>query len=208
MRPVIILLAILGILSVAPAASAQNLLKDSGFESPVIPAGSFSETFTAQQRIGAWTVIGNFVLSGAVTLVSGSYQQDGLTFNAHSGNQYLDLGPATYNNSGASGVETEQGVAQTAATTPGANYILSFWLGSVYDTINGISDMSMVDVYINGYRTASMIETGKSGSKKQIWHQYSVTFTASSSETTVMLMNGPQFIQNDAIDDVELVPAQ
>jgi hypothetical protein len=66
----------------------------------------------------------------------------------------------------------------------------------------------MVDVYINGYHTASMIESGKVGSKKQIWKQYSVTFTASSNLTTITLLNGPQFLDNNAIDDVELVPAQ
>src|ERR1700733_10017694 len=102
----------LGVFSFATTANAQNLLKDSGFESPVIPAGSFFATFTPQQRIGAWTVVGNFVTYGSISLVSGSYQQDGLTFNAHSGKQYLEIGYPQFGN-GPAQIVAEQGVAQT-----------------------------------------------------------------------------------------------
>jgi hypothetical protein len=198
----------LAVLVAFPAiANAQNLIRDSGFESPTIPSGSFSETFTPQQPMGAWTVVGSNTMGNGVSLVNGSYEQDGIRFNAHSGHQYLDLGPGTYSG-GSGGSASEQGVSQKVATSPGTSYILSFWLGSVYDTINSISNLSMVDVYINGYRSGSMIETGTPGSKKQVWHQYSITFTASTSETTLTFLNGTGFEQNDALDDVELVPAQ
>ncbi len=177
-------------------ANAQNLLKNSSFETPVVAEGTFFNGFAPGHNIGAWTVVGSASNLGGVTLVSGAYQTDGITFNAHSGKQYLNLDWGY-----------TAGVEQTVTTTTGANYILTFWLGSAYPT-NGFADLSMVDVYINGYRTASMIQIGKVGSTKQIWKQYSVTLTASSNQTTITLLNGTQFAVNDAIDDVKLVPAQ
>jgi len=198
--------------AISSAANAQNLLKDSGFESPAVPAGSFSSYFVPGQKIGAWDIVSSTPTGPGVTLVNGSFQADGITFNAHTGKQYLNLNEGQYfeGSDGGGVCQCEQGVEQTVMTTTGANYILTFWLGSVYDptTVAGYADMSMVDVYINGYRAASMVESGKPHSKRQIWNQYSVTFTASSNLTKITLLNGTQWFQNDAIDDVELLPAQ
>jgi hypothetical protein len=72
------------------AATAQNLLKDSSFETPVIAEGSLLNVYPGQ-KIGAWNVVGSSPSFNWVTLVSGTYPADGITFNAHSGKQYLSL---------------------------------------------------------------------------------------------------------------------
>ena len=69
------------------ASAAANLIKNGGFEKPVVPAGGFQDFATGQSFTG-WTVSG---ATGRVSVVSGTFQSQGFTFNAKAGAQWIDL---------------------------------------------------------------------------------------------------------------------
>lgn len=113
MRKCLVILAGMMVVAVAMPATAFagtpkvmgagiNLMKNGGFEKPVVAAGSFAE-FTTGQTFKHWTVVG---ASGNVAVVSGTFTQAGFSFPAQSGNQWLDL-------TGTSNTPT--GVSQTVA---------------------------------------------------------------------------------------------
>src|ERR1051326_5972961 len=104
----LLLLAALAV-AVLPAAAATNLLKNGGFEKPVVPDGSY-ELFSTGQTFSHWTVVGD---QGDVAPISGAFQQNGFSFPSKAGKQWIDL-------TGRSNTAT--GVAQTVATTPGTQY--------------------------------------------------------------------------------------
>ena len=158
-------------------ARAANLIKDPGFETPVVPAGSLTR-FTNGDKISAWTVVG---ASGTVDLITSTYTFDGFVFNAASGKQWLDL-------TGAS--QTATGVAQTFATTAGASYLLRFSVGSVYDTGGQVGTTSTVYVMKDGKKIFKAVAKGKPGTTSQAWHAFQVTFKATSSKTTLSFING------------------
>jgi hypothetical protein len=69
-------------------AVAGNLIKDGSFEVPAVTDGSY-ELFSNGQTIDSvWTVVG---ASGNVAVVSGDFTQNGYTFPAKKGVQWLDL---------------------------------------------------------------------------------------------------------------------
>jgi hypothetical protein len=106
-----------------------------------VPAGGF-KLFSTRQAFTGWRVVG---ARGNVGVVSSRYRGDGITFNAESGAQWMDL----------TGFESNMatGVAESVATTRGTKYHLTFWVGNVYDPggIFGVS--STVEVYVNGVRS-------------------------------------------------------
>ena len=77
-----------------------------------------------------------------VAIVSGTFTQNGFSFPAQDGVQWLDL-------TGVSSNSTE-GVQQTVATTAATNYQLSFWVGNVVDPTLSFGISSTVEVDING----------------------------------------------------------
>ena len=105
----------------APASQAANLIKDGGFESPVVAVGGFDD-FTTGQAFSKWTVVG---VAGDVAIVSGSFTQNGIAFPAKAGKQWLDL--TGYLSDNATGVQ------QTVKTTIGQKYLLKFSVGNVVD---------------------------------------------------------------------------
>src|SRR5579863_3065181 len=107
----------MSIVSCAPASATTNLIKNGSFEMPVVPVGGFKEFSTGQSFTG-WQVVG---ARGSVAIVSGNYQGGGITFNAETGAQWIDL----------TGDESNMaaGVSQSVATTSGTEYHLTFWVG-------------------------------------------------------------------------------
>jgi len=192
--------------SFASTATAANLIHDGGFESPVVPAGSYT-IFGVGQKIDRWTVVGNDpgTQPFGVSLMSGTYTQDGITFNARSGSQYLNL----RNVAGGAGALSTAGVEQTVALVPGSKYVLSFWLGSGFDpgTEGETGAMSRVDVFLDGVLTMSAIQPGKANSSSQSWKQFSLAFTATTNMTSITFMNPTWQTTNVGLDDIELVLA-
>jgi len=93
----------------------------------------------AGRGLTGWTVFGP--AGQAVSIVSGSFSQAGVSFPAQDGAQWVDL--TGFNNN------STEGVSQSVATTVGHQYQLSYFTGNT--TGGGIfGSTSTVDVLLNG----------------------------------------------------------
>ena len=174
--------------SETPATS--NLIRNGGFEKPVVPIGSY-EGFSNGQSFHHWTVTG---ASGNVAVVSGTFTQNGFSFPAEAGNQWLDL-------TGVSNSAT--GVTQTVPTVSGATYIVTFWVGNVYDPGGIFGTTSTVDVLVDGTQVKA-VTNSEMGTTQQ-WERFKVHFTASSTSTSITFLNGdPSNDTNNGLDGVSL----
>lgn len=182
-------LALLSVLSMS--AHCQNLLVDGGFESPVVPDGSFTD-FQVGSKFSNWQVIGT---AGNVALISGTYTGcDGSLWLTRSGKQFIDLTGTT---------NSFTGIQQTVPTEVGKSYTLSFWLGNVF----ACGGSSTVEVMINGV-TAMRASNFANAGAQQVWRFFQLTFAASKSATTVQFLNGsPPANRETGLDEVNLVPA-
>jgi hypothetical protein len=133
--------------SAAPALHFHN----AGFEQPVVSAGSY-QVFATGAKFAGWNVVG---ASGNVAVVSDTFTQNGFSFPAKFGKQWLDL-------TGVSNTAT--GVAQTLALSHGESYTVTFWVGNVYDPGGIFGTTSTVDVLVNGTQVlAATNSKGKRG---------------------------------------------
>jgi hypothetical protein len=183
------------------AFGATNLIVNGSFERPVVPAGSYDSFAVGTATLPGWQVVG--VAQGEVSIISDTSVADGFTFPAAAGAQWLDLtGPASNN---------ATGVQQTVATTAGATYILTFYLGNCYDPTGGLGLTSTVNVFVNGIQTFAVTNTAGQGLTSIFWQRYTTTMVATSSETTIAFMNGDGPLDNsnglDGISLVEQAPA-
>ncbi len=175
------------------ASAATDLIKNGSFEAPIVPVGGF-KVFSTGQTFSGWRVVG---ARGNVAIVSGKYRGDGITFNAQAGPQWMDLTGLESN--------TATGVAQSVATTRGATYHLTFWVGNVYDPggIFGVS--STVKVYVNGVRKLTATNSRHPANHKQAWKEFALTFKATSGRTTISFINGdPRTDNSNGLDAVRL----
>jgi hypothetical protein len=118
------------------ARADAGLIVNGSFETPPVPAGTFTNFLSGSTAITGWTVVG---IDSA--LVNGTFTQNGIVFQAQNGNQYIDLAGITSNS-------TTSGVTQNVATTAGMTYLLSFYVGSATDNVFHFA--STVDLSING----------------------------------------------------------
>jgi Protein of unknown function (DUF642) len=186
------LISLLGVFaaSIPAAAAAGNLIKNGSFEKPVVGPGSYLG-FSTGQTFKHWTVIG---ANGNVAVVSGTFTQNGFSFPAEKGKQWLDL-------TGVSNTPT--GVQETVETTAGASYKLTFWIGNVYDPGGIFGTTSTVKVLIDGSNVAS--DTNSQQGTTQVWQKFTVHFMAASTNTQVGLLNGdPSNDTNNGLDAVSL----
>lgn len=181
--------AILALLS-TPARA--NLLTNGSFETPVVPAGGFTNFTTGSTGITGWTAVGP-----EVSVVSGTYTSFGLNFPAEDGNQWLDL---TGDNSNSS-----EGVEQTVATTPGATYDLSYFVGNQVNPGGPYGTTSTVFVKVDGATIQTSTNSMGAGGTTQVWEQFSTSFVASSASTTLEFLNGdPPTDNTNGLDNVVL----
>jgi hypothetical protein len=179
----------------SPVAHATNLIKDGGFESPVVAPGGFDD-FSTGQSFSRWTVVG---ATGDVAVVSGSFTQNGITFPAKAGGQWLDL--TGYLSDNATGVQ------QVVGTTIGQKYLLKFSVGNVVDPNNVFGSTSTVDVFVDGVDVLSA--TNAAGNATTMtWKSFRLFFTATSSQTTIAFINGDPAGDNvNGLDAVSLTPS-
>jgi hypothetical protein len=176
------------------AAHGVNLIRNGSFESPGVPAGGYA-TFSTGQTFSGWSVA---EASGNVGVVSGTFTQDGFSFPARSGKQWLDL-------TGLS--QTATGVAQTVPTTPGAAYTLVFSVGNLVNPTGIFGVSSTVNVLVNGTHVFSATNSRGTGQTKIVWQKFTTTITATSSRTTISFVNGdPSGDTLNGIDAISLVP--
>ena len=180
-------------LSAAPAAHA-NLLTNGSFETPTVPVSNFMIFSTGSALITGWTVTGP--QGTGVGIVSGSFAQNGVTFQALDGIQWLDLTGLNSNST--------EGVSQAVATTAGHVYQISYFIGNT--TGGGIfGSASTVNVSLNGLQTFSDTNSNTSASSLN-WVPFSHTFTASGASTTLLFQNAdPSSDNSNGLDNVVLL---
>ena len=128
-------------------------------------------------------------------IVSGTFAQGGVTFEAANGSQWLDL-----TGDGSNGAE---GVQQTVATTAGTNYVLTFDVGNT--TGGGIfGTTSTVGLDINGSQVNSYLNSS-TDSTGLSWGGFTYDFTATGSSTTIGFTNlDPGSDNSNGLDNVDL----
>ena len=182
------------VLGSATVAFCQaNLIKNRSFERPIVTPGTYEKFFTGETLMN-WNVIGD---PGSVTLVSGTFSEEGFDFPAKEGIQWLDL---TGNS------QTSTGVSQTVSTTPGAAYTLSFWVGNVYDPHGGFGIRSTVIVQVDGQQVYTATTSRGKGKTAMTWRHFATTIVATSLQTTIAFLNGdPPNDTANGLDAVTLV---
>ena len=190
--PIIIASAI-GLFASAVTANA-NIILNGSFETPPVPTGNFTNFPVGSASLTDWSVFGP--PGTAVSIVSGAFSQNGVSFPAEDGNQWLDL---TGDNS-----NSTEGVSQTAATTVGDQYQLSYWIGNT--TGGGIfGTTSTVNVSLNGTPTFSDTNSNVSPTTLS-WEQFIHTFVATGTSTTLGFQNGdPAEDNSNGLDNVALI---
>ena len=160
----------------------------------MVPVGTFTSFAPGSALLTGWTVTGP--QGSAVSIVNGSFVQNGVSFAAQSGNQWLDL---TGN-----GNNSTEGVSQSVATTVGNSYALTFYVGN---TTGGsfFGQTSTVDLAVNGVQSFAALNANVNASGLT-WQQYSFTFTATSASTLLAFSNGdPSNDNSNGLDSVSLV---
>lgn len=178
----------------ATSLAHANLLTNGSFETPTVTVGGFTIFGTGSALITGWTVTGP--QGTAVGIVSGSFAQNGVTFQALDGIQWLDLTGLNSNST--------EGVSQAVATTSGHVYQLSYFIGNT--TGGGIfGSTSTVNVFLNGVQTFNDTNSNASASSLN-WAPFSHTFTANSALTTLLFQNGdPSGDNSNGLDNVVLL---
>jgi hypothetical protein len=186
------LIAVCAFSMVAGIASG-NLITNPSFETPVVTAGSFENFSTGSTGITGWAVTGP--ADTGVSIVSTTFVQDGVTFGAESGNQWVDLT--------GDGSNSTEGIMQSVATTPGTNYALTFYIGNT--TGGGIfGTTSTGALYINGTEV-NTYENSNADSTGLNWEQFTYGFTASGASTTIGFVNlDPSTDNSNGLDMVDL----
>ena len=180
-------------LIVVAGVARGNLITNPSFETPVVPVGSFTNYPLASTTITGWTVTGP--AATGVSIVSGTFAQNGVTFEAFDGVQWLDLT--------GDGSNSTEGVIQSVTTAPGTNYVLTFDIGNT--TGGGIFGTTSADVVkINGVSAGTFTNSTIAATNLN-WQQFTVNFTATGASTTIEFDNhdGPTDNSN-GLDLVDL----
>ncbi len=182
------------ILIFAASLTRANSIVNGSFETPSVPTGFFTNFLGGSTAITGWTVVGP-----EASIVSGTYASLGFTFPAEDGKQWLDLT--------ADGTNTAQGVKQTFATTPGMTYNLSYFVGNQFDPGGIWGTTSTVNVLLNGVLIQTSTNSMGAGGTTQVWEQFSTSFLATSSSTTLEFLNGdPPNDNSNGLDNVVVTP--
>jgi Protein of unknown function (DUF642)/PEP-CTERM motif len=186
-------LAVLCACCLVPGIAQANSLTNASFETPLVPVGNFSLFSPGSAAIPGWSVTG--AAGTNVGIVSTTFVQNGVAFEAQNGSQWVDLTGLNSN--------TTEGLAQTAATTPGTAYTLTFYVGNT--TGGGIfGTTSTVGLDINGLLVNSF--TNSNGDATGLnWQQFTYNFTASGASTVIGFVNlDPASDNSNGLDMVDL----
>jgi Protein of unknown function (DUF642)/PEP-CTERM motif len=162
----------LGLLTTSAHA---DLLVNGSFELPLVPMGGYTNFTAGSPDVVGWSIVG---IDAAV--VSGSFVDSGITFQAQEGNQWIDL-------TGVSSNSSLNGVQQTLVTTPGAQYLLTFNVGSA--TNGSIVFPSTIELSIDGQPRVSYTNPATPTTSLD-WMQFNVGFVATGTSTSLSFYNG------------------
>jgi hypothetical protein len=183
-----------GLIGVSSAQALPALILNGSFESPTVTAGGFTDFAVGSSLLTDWTVFGP--ASTNVSIVSGTFAQGGVTFEAEDGAQWLDLT--------GDGSNSSEGVSQSVATMPNHKYALSYFIGNT--TGGGIfGTTSTVNVLLNGAPTFSHTNSAVNLTGLT-WEQFTDDFVATGASTTVAFENGdPPSDNSNGLDNVALI---
>jgi hypothetical protein len=179
------------VLSFGSLPTRADSVNNGSFETPTVPTGSYTDFASGSTGITGWTVVG---AAGGVSIVSGTFTQNGISFPAESGSQWLDLT--------GQGTNSTEGVEQSIATVSGTKYNASFWVGNVYNPGGIFGTTSTVDVYANGMLLGAFTNSSTTPGI-QVWEQFFTTFTATGPTTTIEFLNAdPANDNSNGLDNV------
>ena len=188
-----VIFAVLILVFAASAARANSIVNGS-FETPLVPNGFFTNFLSGSTGITEWTVVGP-----EASVVSTNYAAFGFTFPAEDGKQWLDLTGDVSN--------TVEGVKQTIATTPGTTYNLSYFVGNQVNPGGPWGVTSTVNVMVNGTLIQTAVNSMGAGGTTQVWEQFTTSFLATSSSTTLEFLNeDPPTDNSNGLDNVVVTP--
>lgn len=188
---------LLGLTAGLAGPAAANLIADGDFETPLVPQGRFL-LFSTGQTFGSWKVVG---VPGNVAPDSGLFVQNGLSFPAEHGAQWVDMTGLNSNRA--------TGIQQTVATTTGTTYDLSFWVGNQVDPRGIFGVTSTIEVLVNGLSLGLFTNSGGADSTIQNWQQFNTSFVASGSSADVEFLNRDPITDNDnGLDNIVLLQGQ
>jgi len=182
------------LLAASSTIAHAQIVTNGSFESPTVTPGTFTVfPVTGSPSIPSWTVVGP--ATTAVAIVSGTFSQNGVTFPAQDGVQWLDL---TGN-----GSNSTEGVSQGVSTIAGHTYLLSYFIGNT--TGGGVfGTTSTVNVSINNVPTFTNTNSAVNATSLT-WQQFTHTFVAGGSTTTLSFFNGdPAGDNSNGLDNVTL----
>lgn len=171
---------VLGVAAISPVQA--DLIANGGFESP----GNGDQPFKTydpfvQPPMPSWTVVEN-----NVDIVSNGWSD----ILAYAGGQFLDL--VGSNHGGA--------ISQTFSTVPGQQYSLSFaYANNVASNIDASAAVSVTGFgSTNNLLPAGLQNISHSG-ESIVWTLYSTTFTAGSTQTTLLFRETDELSWNGGI---------
>jgi hypothetical protein len=191
------LLAVL--IALAGIDARANLITNGSFETtrPAVAAGTFGLFTPGSTGVTGWTVVG--AAGTNIGVVNTLFTQSGLSFPAEDGSNEVDLTGLNSNN------DTE-GLQQTIATTIGHSYTLSFFVGNLDSPSTGFGVTSTVNVSANGTSLGGFTNHCTACVTTWAWQQFTDTFTATSSSTTLTFLNGDPANDNaNGLDNVSLL---
>jgi hypothetical protein len=195
MRRALLALTVAGcvaLLAATPASAATNLIVNGTFSSPVVGPGSDQFAGTGTTFLG-WRVVG---ATGNVAIMSGTFAQNGYTFDADGTSQWLDL-------TGISNSAT--GVEQTISTINGLRYTLRFATGNAVNPGGLFGVSSSIAVSINGHVILTATNARGRGSTRQAWKNFTTTFVATSNDTHLEFLNlDPNTDTENGLDNVSV----
>jgi hypothetical protein len=184
----------------ATAPAHANLIGNGSFETPTVPNGGFTN-FSIGATIPSWSVVGSSPQS--VSIVSGAFQQSGVTFLAQDGNQWLDL-----TGDGSNGAE---GVSQAITTILGHTYKLSYYIGNTTGGIFGTTSTVNLSIAERLPQPDPLLlsfsDTNATVSPTTLnWLQVMHSFVAVGTSTTFTFLNGdPGGDNSNGLDNVVLI---
>lgn len=171
---------VISVVASSPVRADTIIFQNAFEDAPRAPVG-FYTNYNSGTTYGPWTAVG----AGPSSVVSGTFVQEGITFQAQEGSgsafQWADLAGQTSNNT--------EGFRTILATSVGNTYNVSFWVGNVVQTPGATFGISTsVGLLINDVNVFTALNT--SGNNTSLtWQQFSRDFTATTPSTSITFLN-------------------
>jgi len=183
---------IVALLMSAMADAGPNLITNGSFETPLVPAGKFTNFAGGSTDITGWTVAG---LEASV--VHSTFTSFLIQFTASDGLQWLDLTGFL-----ASAGET---VKQAVPTVIGKRYHLSFAVGNVFNRYGIYGTTSTVAVTVNGVPLGTFTNSCTTCTTRLNWENFTVSFVADGPTAVIEFLNRDPVTDNcNGLDNVVL----